>query len=52
MIGGCTDLPTTAPDFIHMLNQDTLVNAGAVAPLLGMLGPIGRQPGPKITVFL
>jgi hypothetical protein len=37
MIGGCTDLPTAAPDYIHMSNQDTLVNAGAIGALVEFL---------------
>jgi hypothetical protein len=37
MIGECTDLPTAAPDYLHMLNQDTLVNAGAIGALVEFL---------------
>jgi hypothetical protein len=51
MIGGCTDLPTAASHYIHMLNQDTLVNAGAIGVLVEFLEthPHGGIAGPNAT---
>ena len=51
MIEGCTNLPTAAPDYIHMLNQDTLVNAGAIEALVEFIEthPHGGIAGPNAT---